>query len=211
MPPKIVLQVVAVLVLAVLAALTAVRGHTPESLAEWLAPVAPAVTLAAGGLWVFDRYAWRWRGVRKVVGRPNLDGTWHGELASDWVDPSTQQRIPSDPDVFLVIRQRYWQVVVRLLTKESSSVSSLAAFDKAPDGVQQLVYVYSNVPRQEFRDRSALHYGAVVLNAPHHRESGLEGEYFTGRSTTGELRFKRHYKGHVESHAAGRTLVESFS
>jgi SMODS-associating 2TM, beta-strand rich effector domain len=209
MPPKTVLQVVAFLVAAAFAVFAATRGHAPASVAEWLAPVAPAVTVAGVGLWVFDRYLWRWRGVSRLVGRPVLHGTWHGQLASSWVDPDTKTRIPSDPDVFLVVRQRYWQVVVRLLTKESSSASMLADLTRQDDGVHQLVYVYANTPRPEVRHRSALHYGAVVLTAPLDPKEGLEGEYFTGRSTTGELRFQRHFSSLIESHSAGRKLVES--
>lgn len=207
MPPKPVLQVVAALVVAVLAGFSAVRGHAPESLSEWLAPVGPGVALAGAGLWLFDRYAWRWPGICKMVGRPVLHGTWHGELASHWVNPKTSQRVPVDPDVFLVVRQRYWRVKVRLLTKESSSVSMMADLKKDTDGVHQLLYVYANTPRPDVRHRSTLHYGAVVLGAPSDRSHGLEGEYFTGRNTQGEMRFRRHFTDSIETHARGLELV----
>jgi hypothetical protein len=198
-----------VLVVALLASLAALRGSAPESVSEWLAPVAPAVALAGFGLWVFDGYAWRWPGICKLVGRPVLHGTWHGEIASNWIDPATQQRIVADPDVFLVVRQRYWQITVRLLTKESSSASTLAEFVRHADGVHQLVYMYSNTPRPELRQRSALHQGIVVLHAPAKREGMLEGAYFTDRSTTGALRFRRHFATPIATHDAGRELVAS--
>lgn len=198
-----------VLALAILASFVAVRAHAPESVSEWLAPVAPAVALAALALWVFDNYAWRWPGVSKLVGRPILHGTWHGELASNWSDPSTRERIASDPDVFLVVRQRFWQVTVRLLTKESSSASTLAEFMRHADGVYQLVYMYSNTPRPEFRHRSALHQGVVVLHAPLDREDVLEGAYFTDRSTTGALRFRRHFATLIGTYDAGSRLIGS--
>jgi len=209
MPSKVVLQVVAGVVVATVALVSLGRGHPPESVTEWLAPLGPAVALAGGLLWVFDRFAWRWRGIRGLVRRPVLHGTWHGELISSWVDPATEKRIPPDPDVFLVIRQRYWHLTARLLTKESSSASMLANLERADDHVCRLIYVYANTPRPEVRHRSALHFGAVVLGAPRNLDDGLEGEYFTGRGTSGELRFRRHFDALIESHSAGRRLIEA--
>lgn len=139
MPPRVVLQTVAALVVLMLVGFTAWRG-APDTAADWTAPIAPSVALAGVGLWVFDRYAWRWRGVRNLVARPVLDGTWHGELASDWVNPQTGQRVEPDANVFLVVRQRYWSITVRMLTKESASASLRADLTKYEDGVHQLVY-----------------------------------------------------------------------
>lgn len=207
MPSTVALRVVALVVVATIAVLTLLHGHPPQSFTEWLAPVGPAVAVASGLLWVFDRFAWRWPGLRKLVGRPILHGTWHGELASRWVNPTTGQRVPPVPDVFLVVRQRFWHVTARLLTRESSSTSVLAEFKRADDGVCQLIYLYINTPRPGVRDHSAMHSGAVFLSAPKNRDDGLEGEYFTGRRTTGELHFHRHFKTLVESHGAGLTLV----
>jgi hypothetical protein len=208
MPAKNILYVVAGLVVASLIGYSAIRGHAPETASEWLSPIGPAVTAAVVLLWMWDRYVWRWPGICRLAGRPVLHGTWHGELASDWVDPQTNEHIPPDPDVFLVIRQRFWNVSSRLLTKESSSASMGAGFEEDADGVHQLVYVYANRPRAEVRHRSQLHYGAVVLGAPRDRKQGLEGHYFTDRKTVGAMRFRDHYKKLVETHKAGQELVE---
>jgi hypothetical protein len=204
MPPKVALQTVAALVILTLVGLTALRG-APHTVSAWMAPIGPAVAVAWAGLWVFDRYAWRW--LSSVVGRPVVDGTWHGDLASDWVNPETGEGVPLDANVFLVVRQRYWSVTVRMLTKESASASLRADFTKYEDGVHQLVYLYGNTPRQQFRHRSEVHYGGAVLSAPKDRESGVEGHYFTDRKTCGEMRFHTRYRKHVETHAAGLRLL----
>jgi SMODS-associating 2TM, beta-strand rich effector domain len=209
MPTKTILYAVAGLAVAVLFGISAIRGHAPHNASEWLSPIGPAVAAASIGLWLFDRFLWRWPGIRRLVGRPVLHGTWHGELTSDWVDPETQRRIPADPDVLLVVRQRFWRVSVRLLTKESASSSILANFNADADGVHQLIYVYANTPRSELRDRSELHYGAVVLGAPRDPNEALEGHYFTDRKTRGEMCFRRRFAARVETHAAGRELVAS--
>jgi hypothetical protein len=208
MPARTVLYTVAGLTVAVLFGYAVIRGHAPRHASEWLSPIGPAVAVAGGGLWVFDRFAWRWPGIQRLVGRPIVLGTWHGELASQWVDPQTGQRIPADPDVFLVVRQRFWRVSVRLLTKESSSASLFASVKTDPDGVNQLVYIYANTPRVEVRHRSELHYGAVVLGAPRDSTEGLEGHYFTDRGTRGEMRFRRRVKKLVETHEAAGRLAD---
>lgn len=205
-PARIVLYVVATLVVLGLLLDSAIRGHSPEVLSEWLAPIGPAVTAAMAGLWVFDRWGWRQFGIRRLTGRPGLHGTWHGEIVSDWINPSTEKKIPPDRDVFLVVRQRFWSVSARLLTNESKSCSLLANLTTDADGVCQLLYIYDNRPEAEVRHRSEPHYGAVVLTAPRNRTDGLIGQYFTDRKTTGDLRFHEHYSQLVESHAAGGRL-----
>jgi hypothetical protein len=207
MPPKPVLFTTAALVVLFLLGFTAIKGQ-PDTASEWLAPIGPAVATAGAGLWLFDRYAWRWWGVHPLHARPILHGTWQGELVSDWVN-ETGERIPPDPNVFLVVRQRFWHVSVRLLTKESASVSTLADFKTDGDGVHQLVYVYGNTPRPEVRDRSKLHCGAVVLTAPRDAGHGIEGYYFTDRKTVGEMRFDRRFSELVESYSAALRLLGS--
>lgn len=209
MPARPVLFVVAALTIAALLLTSAIRGDLPDTTSEWLAPIGPAVTVAGIGLAFFNRWVWHFTLIRKFHGRPVLRGTWHGELASQWVNPQTGRGISPDPDVFLAVRQKFWSVSVRLITKESKSQSLTASLRDTGDGVFELAYVYSNTPRASVRDRSEVHYGAVVLDAPVDRAAGLEGHYFTDRNSRGEMRFRRHFKKPVETHAAGRKLVEA--
>lgn len=190
--------------------LSAINGHFPRTPSGWLSPISLAVTVSGAALWVFDRWVWRWPIVRRLSGRPVLHGTWHGTLASSWVDPGTGIRVDPDNDVFLVLRQRYWRVTARLLTRESSSVSLVSNFVVGVDGVQQLVWVYLNNPRADVRDRSQLHYGAAILTAP--RQPGgarPEGIYFTDRKTLGDITFAQHFPKLIETHAEGFTLVQA--
>jgi predicted pore-forming effector associated with SMODS systems len=115
-------------------------------------------------------------------------------------DSSGYRCLPRDP-------QRFWSITARLLTKESSSRSLVAGFQRHTDGVNELLYTYANTPRVEVRARSEIHYGTVVLNAPRDRAQGLEGHYFTDRKTRGEMRFMHHMKGHVDTHLAGQDAL----
>lgn len=202
LPSKNVLYFVAAIAVFTLIGYSVARGHSPTNASEWLAPIGPAVTASAVLLWLFDRFIWRWPGICKLSRRPAIHGTWHGELASDARDETTGVQVPVDTDVYLIIRQRFWSVSARLLTKDSASVSLAASFEADRDGVQQLLYVYRATPRPAVQHKSKMHLGAVVLDTPGDG-SHLQGRYFTDRKSGGELRFSRRLKPLVETHAAG--------
>ena len=209
MPARNVLLVVAALTIAALALSSAIRGHVPENTSEWLAPIGPAVTVAGAGLAVYNRWVWHFPLIRRLHGRPVLRGTWHGQLTSQWVDTQAKKQIPPDSDVFLVVRQTFWSVSVRLITKESKSYSLSAALGDTGDGVYDLSYLYTNAPRLSVRARSYPHLGAAVLAAPLDRSAGLEGLYFTDRQTLGEMRLRRHFTKLIETHDEGLELLHS--
>jgi hypothetical protein len=205
-PSKSVLYVTAALVLAALLIDSVIRGHSPEGVAEWLAPIGPGVSCAIVGLVIFDRWAWRQPGIQRLTGRPVLRGTWFGEVASTWEDPQTGKRIDPDPSVFLVIRQNFWSISARLLTNESRSRSIHAALRADEDGVCRLLYVYENHPEDDVKHKSQSHFGTAILSAPRNRQDGVVGGYFTGRKTTGDMRFHQHFPEFVESYEAGLKL-----
>lgn len=208
MPGRVLLYTTSGISIGVLLLLSAINGHFPKSASGWLSPISMAVTASGVLLWLFDRRIWRLPGLARLSGRPDLHGTWHGTLASTWIDQSTGLQAPPDDDVFLVVRQRYWQVNVRLLTRESSSASEVANVVADTDGVQHLVWVYSNSPRAGVRHRSELHRGAASLVAQSHaRPPRIEGTYFTDRRTLGDLAFAARYRQLVTTHAEGQALV----
>jgi hypothetical protein len=207
MPAKIPLQLVAVLTVAAHAVFAAIRGSGPDTASEWLAPVAPAVLAAGALLWLFDRHAWRWQPVRPFTGRPLMYGTWHGTLTTTWEDPATGVVKPPDPNVFLIVRQRFWSVTVRLLTSESGSASFQAELLCDAHGVYELAYLYSNRPSAAVRHRSTMHMGAAIFDVPSDPSDGFQGEYFTGRRTEGDMTFHTRYPAIVSNHPAALRMV----
>src|SRR5437867_1592819 len=75
------------------------------------------VTLGA----VFEHILWRYPWLHGwFVKRPNLKGTWHVRLQSDWIDPASQKRI--DPiEGFMGVTQSYSTLQMHLMTTESES------------------------------------------------------------------------------------------
>lgn len=134
------------------------------------------------GLW-FEHGLWHVRGVRKLVGRPFMRGTWKGELAP----AGAEGPIPC----FVAVTQSYSRLQMHLMTEESESW--LVADDVRPssknDGYQ-VVGVYTNQPRVDVRERSAIHRGTFWLetHGVHDLPSSLSGEYWTDRGTMGALK-----------------------
>jgi len=137
---------------------------------------------------VFTKWLWRWKLLQGwLIKIPDLQGTWRGELKSDWINPETGKGIDSIPMV-LVIRQTFSSIKCTLMTKESSSYSTTADINIAPSSEDlYLTYNYTNRPKAIIRDRSAIHDGASILKIISKPNRCLEGEYWTSRKTRGEM------------------------
>lgn len=202
---SIVVKVTAVIVIAIFAVSSwATSGKLDLG---WLRYFSGAVLISTGLLTAYDLWLWRLPPIQRIPGVPrNLRGTWKGAITSMWVDPTTDQ--PIDPvDAYLVVRQTSTDVSVRLVTKESSSSSTLARVAQ-PDGVVVLDYLYLNRPRESVRHRSEMHHGSVALEVsgtPAHR---LAGRYWTDRDTKGELQFEARRTKIVDDFRDAVTLFE---
>jgi hypothetical protein len=161
--------------------------------------VPTAISIYAVIALVFTQWVWRWKIFQGwLIKIPDLQGTWRGKLKSDWIDPATQQAIAPIP-VVLVIRQTFSTISCALMTKESSSYSTTAAINLAPDNKDlYLTYNYTNRPKATIRDRSAIHDGASILKIIKRPTRMLEGEYWTSRKTRGEIILNFESKSLVE-------------
>ena len=48
-----------------------------------------------------------------------------------------------------------------------------------------------NTPKASVREKSEMHYGSTVLNFEGFKVSKMEGDYWTSRETTGEIKLTR--------------------
>jgi hypothetical protein len=138
----------------------------------------------------FDRWIWKWRILpRSLVKRPNISGTWAVTLRSSWIDPNTGT-VVGEIAAFLVVRQTYSTIDLRLLTPESVSHQLAAQLIRVDDDHSSLAAVYRNEPKLHVRHTSAIHFGALVMPVPNAVPNTLVGEYWTDRRptpTSGEL------------------------
>jgi hypothetical protein len=153
----------------------------------WSTAVGIAVFLAG----LLDKYAWRWRIFRSwLVSTPDIQGTWKGQLISNYIDQTTN--LPIVPrDVYLVARQTMSTISVRLVTQESASQLLGGSIVQEADDVYEVVGLYRNTPRLLSQANSPIHHGALLLNIYGKPPNTLNGCYWTDRGTKGELKFER--------------------
>lgn len=137
---------------------------------------------------IFIKRLWRWNLLQGwLIKVPDLQGTWRGELKSDWINPAAEKGI-SPISVVLVIRQTFSSIRCTLMTKESTSYSTTANINLISGGEDlYLTYNYTNRPTATMRERSAIHDGAALLRIIKKPRLSLEGEYWTNRKTIGEM------------------------
>lgn len=174
---------------------------------KWFRPFSTVVGVLLLLLVIFDIWAWRWRLLRGwFVPRPDLRGTWRVELRSNWKNPAT--KVGVGPIVaYLVIRQTFSTLSVRMLTDESTSELVAAEINKANDGTYRLAAVYRNEPNLSVRDHSPIHFGAFVLDVQGDPAKDLVGHYWTDRNTRGEVRTLASHGSIANSFKEARTLV----
>lgn len=148
---------------------------------------------------IFTKWLWRFKFLQGwLIKIPNLQGTWRGELKSDWINPETGKGIDPIP-VVLVVRQTFSNIKCTLMTKESTSYSTTADINVAPNSEDlYLTYSYTNRPKATIRDRSAIHDGASILKIISKPDKCLEGEYWTSRKTRGDMTLKFETKDLIE-------------
>lgn len=171
-------------------------------------PFGIAVSAVWAGCTLFDLWVWRspvFRGW--LVRRPRIDGTWSVVLQSSWVNPETGVRI-GPIDAFMVIRQTYSSLSLRLFTAESKSRTLLAQVQPSEDSVFRVVAFYQNDPLQELRGvRSEIHYGALCIDIASDPVVAMEGAYWTDRSTRGEMKFSFLSRKFAHSFSEGKALA----
>ena len=136
-------------------------------------------------LWmIFIAWAWKFKIFYPwLVPFPNLSGDWEGTIKSNWKEKELEP-IPLE----VSITQNFFNVQVRIKTKESRSYSIGASFDIDNErGFKQLFYTYLNTPKAGVRERSEIHYGSTILNFDGFKVTKMDGEYWTDRETTGEI------------------------
>jgi len=157
----------------------------------------------------FEYCGWRIPSLHPwLIAVPDVRGIWEGKLTTQWVDPKSGNRL--DPiQAYLVVRQTYSRINIRVLTAESSSMLLAGQFSREADGEVVLTGTYRNTPRLEHRKRSPIHYGGLLLRIPSRaaRPRRLRGQYWTDRQTLGELSFDWVSKGVVSDFDTAQAIA----
>ncbi len=150
---------------------------------EQLAPFSTVVGMTVIALAVFDKWIWKWDKLRGwFVKKPNISGSWLIQLHYEYNDEKLVK------DAFLVVRQRFSHLSIKMLSDESSSQLTSSSIGVAEDGTYWIYAVYRNEPNMEVRERSEIHYGGLRLVVAGDPPSGLSGVYWTDRRSRGDIR-----------------------
>jgi hypothetical protein len=159
-----------------------------------LQPLSIVITIVLYAVMAFDLWLWKipflhgW-----FVKRPVIDGSWKVEIRSNWENPATGTVI--EPiEGYIVIRQTFSTLSLRLLTEESSSELVGTEIVCSANGLFCVTGIYRNEPRFQVRERSAIHYGAVWLKVIDEPLKKLIGHYWTDRGTAGEMELSNRQK-----------------
>lgn len=170
-------------------------------------PFSTVAGVVAVGLGLFDRWLWHWRIWRGwLVKRPDLRGTWRVELRPE---PDGQRRAAGGQtlEAYMVIRQTFSSLTMRLATEESSSESVGGEIRRSEDGLYRVAGVYRNEPRLGIRDRSAIHHGALLLDVRGEPAESLDGHYWTDRLSRGEIRLTQRTVEAFDTFEAARAAM----
>ncbi len=144
----------------------------------------------SGLFWLtYFKWAWRWNYIRKLLYKPNLNGTWLGEFSSDWENEHGQKNPPKK--FVLVLRQHWFSISVRAFThlqKTESYVETLILDDSK--GTKLLAYLYSE--KRIGTGEHGVRQGAAELDLIENENTKiLEGHFWTQAGTRGYIKVKK--------------------
>jgi len=168
-------------VLAVLAIATAFVLHLVINLVGcdwwWIVDIPAPFGAFLLLYWLFDRWAWRNRWIRRVLGlrTPLLYGEWTGTLESSHDGKTHSFR--------LNIEQSWTRMSVCARGPQSRSSSKTASVLTRHGRHPLLVYTYFNEPAPDAPNTMHMHYGTAIHELDEDNQ-GLDGHYYTGRDRT---------------------------
>jgi hypothetical protein len=149
--------------------------------ATWLKPAGAVMALVVLGLLAFDRWGWKLLPA-SVSKRPNVHGTWKGELQYQWPEGTPVQSKPC----YLTVRQTYSAVTVDMHFDISDSESRSADI-KCVNGRYSLWWSYWSAAKALHREDNPPHRGGAELVISLKPVVRIEGDYWTERKTRGRI------------------------
>lgn len=125
--------------------------------------------------WIFSNYLWKIPGIKNVLGIPNINGRYEGELTSTHTENNEQN---GTYKVAIEIKQSLTGISVLLYTERSCSYSLLASLVRNNNHNYELTYTYQNRTSAMNSDADMRdHRGATFLEI-FDQSKKLSGTYF---------------------------------
>jgi hypothetical protein len=147
----------------------------------WIRAVGATAAIVVLLLLAYDHWVWRWWGVRHLIRRPLLRGTWKTELRTSYED-----RADDAIEGFLAIQQTYSTISIAMLFDRSKSVSVSGEFVRENDRYV-LYYVFRSDKSTLQREDNPPARGAAHLTIATAPSVHLEGDYWMEHGTHGRV------------------------
>ena len=135
-----------------------------------------ASVIIVGALFTFySKYLWRFNFLEKT---PKVFGNYSVTFVSNH---DNKKR-----DMEIKIEQTLFKAKIKIVTKESNSISLVSNIEKVNDE-WKLIYTYMSTPNVSKRNNNSIHYGTCVLSIE--KNKIISGYYYTERNTFGEIKF----------------------
>lgn len=111
--------------------------------------------------WIFSNHIWKIKYLDKLLGMPNINGRYEGELVSSHTEDKTQN---GTYPVVIEVKQTITDIEIFLYTERSCSYSLIASMCKNYAQNYELVYVYQNKTSAIHSDSDMRdHHGSAFL------------------------------------------------
>lgn len=179
------IRIIIALVALSMVGLAALTGDSiDEKGLRWISGIAGGITIL---LLVFDRWVWRWPGIRWLVelsGSRVIHGTWRGTLR--YVADSDGS--PGEQPIYMAVHQTYSSVKIRCYfpTKRSESWSLVASIER--DSHRHVLrYIYQQMAEVQDRDHNRPTEGACELALVGRPVEEIAGSYYAERGGKGTI------------------------
>ncbi|GMO45549.1 MAG: hypothetical protein Ta2G_00480 [Termitinemataceae bacterium] len=175
--------------------LSFIKDKKLSNIVDFFELISDVATIDTIAIFIFTKWLWKCRIFKKwLVPFPNLNGTWTGNIYSDWINPETNQPTPPIP-VMLTIKQTFFNISCLMQTTEMKSYSNIEGFSIDEDRqIKQITYSYTSRSRIVLNQRSPPHDGTIVFDILEKPDRKLKGRYWTERKTKGEITLTFHSK-----------------
>ncbi len=140
---------------------------------------------------VFSNYLWKIKHIDTLLGIPNINGRYEGELISSHTEDKTQN---GTYPIAIEVKQTLTEIQVFLYTERSCSYSLIASMCKNYTKNFELVYVYQNKTSAMHADADMRdHHGSAFLELVD-KGNTLSGYYFNNpreRGRYGKIKVSR--------------------
>ena len=161
-----------------------------SKISDFFSLIPEVITLDLIAITIFVKWLWRWEWFRGwLVPFPDLNGTWLGEICSEWIDQEKGKKTPPI-SAMLTVRQTFFYTSCVMQTKEMRSDSYGEEFQIDEERqIKQFIYSYVSRPKISLQERSNIHHGTVLFEVIESPKMKLKGQYWTDRKTIGEMEF----------------------